>query len=97
LEDYVASLQDSLAALNAKVDEAIAAAHGQTQAVEDRIAGEIDAVTARLHDGIVSPSPDTAAPEPVEAPVAVDPTPAPEPTPEPAPADGVGGWRPGQP
>jgi hypothetical protein len=94
LEDFVASLQDALDALNAKVDEAVAAAQGRTQAVEDRIAAELSSITTRLHDGIVSLSTYPAPEAPQENLEGVALAQAPNPSAEP-PASA--GWRPGQP
>jgi hypothetical protein len=104
LEDYVASLKDEMAALRAKVDEAVAVGRGRKDALEADVAAELALITRKVHDELVAVDGEVAAaldPTPAaEAPAAPEPTP--EPTPESSPeadpvSDGVGGWRPGQP
>lgn len=91
----MASLKDEMAALRAKVDEAVTVGRGRKDALEADVAAELALITQKVHDELVAIGSEVAA--------ALDPTPAPEtpPAPEP-PAEPVapevtGGWRPGQP
>lgn len=98
----MASLKDEMAALRAKVDEAVTVGRGRKDALEADVAAELALITQKVHDELVAIDGEVAAaldPTPAgETPAAPQPEPAPEPTPEPAPvSDGVGGWRPGQP
>lgn len=98
----MASLKDEMAALRAKVDEAVAVGRGRKEALEADVAAELALITRKVHDELVAVEGEVAAaldPTPaVEAPAAPEPAPESTPTPDPGPvSDGVGGWRPGQP
>jgi uncharacterized membrane protein len=79
-EHTVASLKDELAALNAKVDEAVLVIQDRDTAQDAQAAAAVAAVTQKLHDALVavadveeSPA-DPPAPAPVEAPGPIQPS-----------------------